>query len=135
MDLEKYSPGFCLLAKLIEEAADDPAMNTVDLGLGAEKYKERFANQTRETLYVTLRTPAQHAREILATARLQIIKYLPRLEACLRAVDSPLTATQRGCGARRRRRTLRRLANRAAASLFWSETEVLLFRVGRPSSS
>ena len=24
--LEKYSPGFCLLAKLIEEAADNPAL-------------------------------------------------------------------------------------------------------------
>ena len=57
-DLEKYSPGFCLLAKLIEEAADDPALRTVDLGLGAEEYKERFANQTRETLYVTLRVSA-----------------------------------------------------------------------------
>jgi len=31
-DLEKYSPGFCLLAKVIEEAADNPSMKMVDLG-------------------------------------------------------------------------------------------------------
>jgi hypothetical protein len=29
----------------------------VDLGLGAEEYKERFANQSRETLYVTSEHP------------------------------------------------------------------------------
>jgi hypothetical protein len=65
-DFEKYSPGFCLLAKLIEEAADKPELRTVDLGLGAEEYKERFANQTRETLYITLnRSYTNHLREIV----------------------------------------------------------------------
>ena len=76
--LEKYSPGFCLLAKLIEEAADNPALRTVDLGLGAEEYKDRFANQTRETLYVTLRTSGvRHAREILRYHAAEIVKLLP----------------------------------------------------------
>jgi hypothetical protein len=85
-ELEKYSPGFCLLAKLIEEAAENPALNTVDLGLGAEEYKERFANQSRETLYVTLRTSGvQHAREILRYRAAEIIKLSPRLEAAVRA--------------------------------------------------
>lgn len=63
--LEKYSPGFCLLAKLIEEAADNKAFKTVDLGLGAEEYKDRFSNESRETLCVTLQTSAvQHYREV-----------------------------------------------------------------------
>ncbi len=86
-DLEKYSPGFCLLSKLIEEASENPAFNTVDLGLGAEEYKERFANQSRETLYVTLRTSAvQHAREILRYRLASGIKNYPRVETAIRAV-------------------------------------------------
>ena len=84
-DLEKYSPGFCLLAKLIEEAADDPGLKTVDLGLGAEEYKDRFANQTRETLYVTLNTSAaRHYREILRYYAAEIMRTSPRTEAGVR---------------------------------------------------
>lgn len=86
-DLEKYSPGFCLLAKLIEEAAENSGMSTVDLGLGAEEYKERFANETRETLYVTLRASAvKHWREIVRYRAAEIVKTSPRLEAGVRAV-------------------------------------------------
>lgn len=84
-DLEKYSPGFCLLAKIVEEAADDPSLSMVDLGLGAEEYKERFANQTRETLYVTLRASmAQHVREIMRYRAAEMIKTSPKLEAGVR---------------------------------------------------
>jgi len=72
-DLEKYSPGFVLLSKLIEEAAQNPGVESVDLGLGAEAYKEAFANAGRRTMYVTLhRSLAKHwiemARYQAATA-------------------------------------------------------------------
>lgn len=88
-DLEKYSPGFCLLAKLVEEAAEHSDLSTVDLGLGAEEYKERFANQTRETLYVTLRTSAmRHAREVLRYRAAEAIKAAPALEKGVRSVLS-----------------------------------------------
>ena len=53
-ELEGHSPGYCLLAKLVEAAAADPAVHVVDLGLGAEGYKERFANSQRKTLHATL---------------------------------------------------------------------------------
>lgn len=93
-DLEKYSPGFCLLAKLVEEAAENPALSTVDLGLGAEEYKERFANQIRETLYVTLRSSAvQHAREILRYRAAEAIKGYPTLETRIRLVWNRLQKT------------------------------------------
>lgn len=86
-DLEKYSPGFCLLAKLIEEAADDPAVKTVDLGLGAEEYKDRFANRTRETLYVTVNTSAvRHYGEIFRYHAAEIVRASPRVEAAARKV-------------------------------------------------
>jgi CelD/BcsL family acetyltransferase involved in cellulose biosynthesis len=126
-DLEKYSPGFCLLAKLVEEAADNPGLRTVDLGLGAEEYKERFANQTRETLYVTLRaSAAQHAREILRYRAAEIIKTSPRLEAGARAVIARLRQLRESVGRDGIAATLQRLAKRVRAFL-WSEDEVLFF--------
>ena len=85
IDLDKYSPGFCLLSMLIEEAAEDRTLQTVDLGLGDEGYKGSFANQSRETLYVTLRASlAQHLREILRYRAVEILKTAPRLEAAIR---------------------------------------------------
>lgn len=88
---EKYSPGFCLLTMLIEEAAENPALNLVDLGLGAEEYKERFANQSRETLYVTLRSSfIGHAREIVRYQAAEMIKSSPHLETAARGVLTKL---------------------------------------------
>ncbi len=123
--LEKYSPGFCLLAQLIEEAADNPALTTIDLGLGAEEYKERFANQARETLSVTLRTrAAQHAREILRYRAAEIIKSSPRLEQGIRAVAARLQQVRERVRHEGVEATLRRVLKRAGAAL-WSEDEVL----------
>src|SRR5262249_44602312 len=63
-NFERYSPGFCLLSRMISEAADNPAIQHIDLGLGAEGYKERFANAGRQTLHVTLtRSLRRHVGE------------------------------------------------------------------------
>jgi hypothetical protein len=86
-DLEKYSPGFCMLAKVIEEAADDPGLKMLDLGLGAEEYKDRFANQTRRTLYVTLNSSAAgHYREALRFRVAEVVRTSPRAELAVRAI-------------------------------------------------
>jgi CelD/BcsL family acetyltransferase involved in cellulose biosynthesis len=85
--LEKYSPGFCLLAKLIEEAADNPMLRVVDLGLGAEEYKERFSNRKRETLRVTLKSSAgKHYREVVRHGSASMVRAVPRADAALRGV-------------------------------------------------
>ncbi len=101
-DFEKYSPGFCLLAKLIEEAADKPELHTLDLGLGAEDYKERFANQTRETLYITLnRSRLRHLREFVRYYSAAILKMQPALERKTRSALArcgPLTKRLRQSG-------------------------------------
>jgi len=116
-DLEKYSPGFCLLAKIIEEAADDPALKVVDLGLGAEEYKDRFANQVRGTLQVTLAPSAiQPAREVLRYRAAEIAKRSPRLEAGLRFASSFLSRNGIAGG-------FSQIRKRMKASL-WLETEV-----------
>jgi len=49
-----FSPGYCLLAKIVEQACDMPEFKLVDLGLGAEGYKDRFATASRRTLYCEL---------------------------------------------------------------------------------
>jgi CelD/BcsL family acetyltransferase involved in cellulose biosynthesis len=90
-EFERYSPGFCLLSMLIEEAAENHALSVVDLGLGAGEYKERFANQSRETLGVTLRSAmAKHLQEILRYQTAELIKTSPQLEASVRRFYSRL---------------------------------------------
>ncbi len=101
-EMEKYSPGFCLLAKMIEEASDNPTVKTLDLGLGAEEYKDRFTNQSRETLYVTLNVlSSRHLREILRYGLSAAVKRWPAAERAIRALSARLGALQqrvRGMG-------------------------------------
>lgn len=54
MQYEHVSPGSCLLRLLVEEGAKDASVKMLDLGLGDEPYKERFANTMRQTRYVHL---------------------------------------------------------------------------------
>ena len=123
---ERHSPGFCLLAKVIEEASENRALSVVDLGLGAEEYKDRFANSSHKTLYVTLCiSMAQHLKEILRYRAAAIIKNSPILEAAIRETlgwlrDLMEQITREGVAS-----ILRRLA-RAITSV-WSREEILLF--------
>jgi CelD/BcsL family acetyltransferase involved in cellulose biosynthesis len=125
--LEKYSPGFCLLAKLIEEAADNPALKFVDLGLGAEEYKDRFSNQNRETLYVTLKTSAAgHYREISRYYATRSIQAIPKAEGAARNLR------QRWHRVRERKERTGTAATLARAGkrirdLLWSESEVFFY--------
>lgn len=130
-DLEKYSPGFCLLAKLIEEAADDPALKTVDLGLGAEEYKDRFANQTREILYVTLNTSAaRHYREIVRYRAAEIVRTFPRAEAAVRAVVQGWHRLRKRAGSEGFAATLSWAAKRLR-EVMWLECEVYFYEWSR----
>jgi CelD/BcsL family acetyltransferase involved in cellulose biosynthesis len=86
-DLEKYSPGFVLLSKLIEDAAQDPGVETVDLGLGAEAYKEAFANASSQTMYVTLRRSRfEHWKETVRFRTAVSIAVWPRAERAARSL-------------------------------------------------
>jgi CelD/BcsL family acetyltransferase involved in cellulose biosynthesis len=73
MEYEHVSPGSCLLRLMVEEGARDASLQWLDLGLGDEAYKERFANNTRQTRYVHLsrgfqRHLASMARQTLTRA-------------------------------------------------------------------
>ena len=125
-DLEKYSPGFCLLAKLIEEAAENAALETVDLGLGAEEYKERFSNQSRETLHVTLKTSAfEYGSEIARYQAATIVKAFPRVETAVRL----LAARVQSLKERREQEGAHTLLwpGRLLRDLLWTETEVFFY--------
>jgi CelD/BcsL family acetyltransferase involved in cellulose biosynthesis len=82
---EENSPGHCLLSRIVIEACDMDGMKIVDLGLGAEGYKERFANSTRQTLHVTVtRSWRRHLREVARYRAAALLKHSPRVESAIR---------------------------------------------------
>ena len=134
-ELENLSPGFCLLAKIVEDACNDPEARMVDLGLGAEGYKERLANAQRMTLHVTLSAKASaHWKAMGRYRAAEAVKRRPALESLARRVQA---------GIARGRQRIRK--NGVAETLAWagkrlrrslaSQEEVLLFRwPGAPTS-
>jgi CelD/BcsL family acetyltransferase involved in cellulose biosynthesis len=82
---EENSPGHCLLARIVADACDTDELEIVDLGLGAEGYKERFGNASRQTLHVTLSDSwSRHLREIARYRAASALKRSPKMEAALR---------------------------------------------------
>jgi CelD/BcsL family acetyltransferase involved in cellulose biosynthesis len=79
--VEKHWPGFCLLSQVVQEAIDIPRLTTLDLGLGSEAYKAKFANESRDTLYVTLHgSLLEHSYEILRSRTAEVLGSSPSLE-------------------------------------------------------
>ena len=84
---EEHSPGYCLLARIVTEACDMDGINVVDLGLGAEGYKERFGNSTRQTLHVAgTRSLRRHLQEIVRYRAAAVLKKSPKIESAVRRV-------------------------------------------------
>jgi CelD/BcsL family acetyltransferase involved in cellulose biosynthesis len=93
---EDNSPGHCLLSRIVIEACDMDGMTVVDLGLGAEGYKERFGNSTRQTLYVTMtKSWPRHMREILRFSVANALTRWPKVESAVRSVLGPLRLISR----------------------------------------
>src|SRR5271169_1553765 len=84
---EENSPGHCLLSRIVIEACDMDGVKVIDLGLGAEGYKERFGNRTRQTLYVTVTESwRRHLREIVRYRAASLLKRSPQVESAVRRV-------------------------------------------------
>jgi CelD/BcsL family acetyltransferase involved in cellulose biosynthesis len=82
---EENSPGYCLLSRIVLEACDMDEMEVVDLGLGAEGYKERFENSTCQTVYVTAtKSWPRHLREIARYRAARVLKWSPKVESAVR---------------------------------------------------
>jgi CelD/BcsL family acetyltransferase involved in cellulose biosynthesis len=86
---EDLSPGYCLLAKIVESACDLTDINVVDLGLGAEDYKYRFATVDRQTLYLVLNVSFfGHLRAVARDRAAAVVKASPELESSIRSIIS-----------------------------------------------
>jgi Acetyltransferase (GNAT) domain len=83
---EQLSLGHCLLSQIVSEACDKADMRVVDLGLGAEEYKERFASGAC-TLHATFtKSLLQHLREVVRYYSARAVKVVPGAESTVRAV-------------------------------------------------
>jgi len=83
----EYSPGSGLRLKVIEEACDSSETDFVDLGLGGEHHKQRWATGMRETLHVTLaRSTVTYLKVAARYHAAAAIKTSPRLEHYVRRV-------------------------------------------------
>lgn len=88
---EDFSPGYCLLAKIVQLACDSADIDVVDLGLGAEDYKDRFATENRQTLYLVLsRSFSDHLRTAMRERVAAAVKTSPRIEARIRSILSSI---------------------------------------------
>lgn len=85
-DVRQFSPGTCLLSRIIEDACEDSETEVVDLGIGAEGYKERFANAQCSTIHVEVSSSImQRSRAALRYYAASSIKSVPAVEAGVRA--------------------------------------------------
>lgn len=122
--VEKHWPGFCLLSQVIEDAIDMPAMTMLDLGLGSEAYKAKFANESRETLYVTLhRSIVAHWGTMIRYRIAEAVKASPKLEKIAESVRKKM----RGLRARARENGAAGRLARRAVHVLWKRDEVVFF--------
>lgn len=125
--VEKYWPGFCLLTQVIQEATENPAVTTLDLGLGSEAYKAKFANESRETLYVALHSSfLEHWGTRLRYQTAAAVKASPSLEKIVDSLRNRLRVVRGHLRDQGGKQTLARAANRLLKSL-WVHEEVLFF--------
>jgi CelD/BcsL family acetyltransferase involved in cellulose biosynthesis len=83
--VQQYSPGLCLLTKMIECACDRQEIELLDLGLGQESYKNRFASTHRETQHATVtKSSAAGFRERVRYHAASAVRSSPRLEHWVR---------------------------------------------------
>jgi len=124
---EQISPGSCLLTKIIGEACDIPQMQTVDLGLGAEEYKERVANTARTTLHVTITSSWKNkAKAMMRYRAARAVKSWPALETQIRRGVKRLNSIRESL---EKSSTQERLAwcGRRATKVIASREEVLFY--------
>lgn len=127
-EFEEFSPGFCLLAKIVEAASQDPDAQVVDLGLGAEGYKERFANAQRTILHVTLsRSAFGYWRSKGRYRATEALKKRAKLESFARRVQSGILRGRQRVRENGRLRTLTWVGKRLG-KLLVSQDEVRLYQ-------
>jgi CelD/BcsL family acetyltransferase involved in cellulose biosynthesis len=127
-----FSPGYCLLGKIVEGACQLRTIARIDLGLGEEGYKDRFANSTCETVHVSLNSSyAEHVRSVGRHRLAAIIKRSRRLERVVRWLVGRVAALRKHVEEKSLLSLLRWLAWRGWHRLFGTD-EVLFFAAESP---
>jgi hypothetical protein len=117
-----------LLTKMVVDACQNPEVQLVDLGLGAEGYKERFANAQRRTLHVTMASSSAHLWKVRARYyAAEAIKKEPGLESLVRRMQAAGQSGQKRVAENGWADTLAWAGQRLRRSI-GSADEVLLFR-------
>ena len=126
-NVENYWPGFCLLTQAIQEATEIPELKTVDLGLGSEAYKAKFANESRETLYVTMHDSlAEHVGTILRYRAAETVRTFPAVERLAGALRKEIRALRQRVRAQGVRPVLV-CAGRRLLQPLWRRDELFFF--------
>lgn len=122
-----FSPGLCLLSNIVETACDRPDVEIVDLGLGAEGYKDRFATSNRQTLHLVLHQAfPSHLQAVMRYHAATVTKASPRVDSWIRGTISSTTGLSVRLRETRVSGLLRWLSQRIWHSLFAFD-EVLFF--------
>lgn len=83
---QRLSPGSYLLSTIIQAASQNEEISIVDLGLGGEDYKSRYAQGGRQTLQITVEaSKAKLAWRVFRHHAVELVKRSPRLERIARA--------------------------------------------------
>jgi CelD/BcsL family acetyltransferase involved in cellulose biosynthesis len=127
MEYEHVSPGSCLLRLLVEEGARDASLQWLDLGLGDEPYKERFANKVRQTRYVHLshgfpRHVVSASREMLSSTAARFPQFGDKLRDARAFCQVVTNRIQEDGVTATARQSIRKVVRS-----FASQDEVLLF--------
>lgn len=131
--VEKHWPGFCLLSQVIQDSLEIPGLNTLDLGLGSEAYKAKFANESRETLYVTLHTSLlENWSTIIRHKAVEAVKSSPRWEKTAEEARKKWRSFRARLREEGMRGTLTWLGRRAVG-LFGARDEVFFYELTNPN--
>src|SRR5947209_5861339 len=134
-ELHRYSPGAQLLCEILRQASEDSETSIVDMGLGDESYKTRYANGGRQILNITgSRSERRRAWESYRYRAAELVKRSPGLERRLRQSRSQVSVFREriattgfaGCGRFYFSRFMGHFFNAARVHFFeWNAPQIL----------
>ena len=134
-EVEKHWPGFCLLTQVIHEGIQIPSLKAIDLGLGSEAYKAKFANASRETIYVALHTSfLAHAGAMFRDGSGNAVRKIPQVERFAELARQKLRSFRNRLGNDGAKRMLAWTAKRTLR-LLRSKDEVFFYELTGNASS
>jgi CelD/BcsL family acetyltransferase involved in cellulose biosynthesis len=126
IEMAQLSPGSYLLCEILRQAAEDPEIQNVDLGLGDEGYKQRYSKSGRQTLHITASSPAGKVLGVVRYRCAELVKRSARVEQGVRALVAKATQVQQTVASAGTAKAIAHYASRAAKTLIGAR-EVTFF--------